>query len=457
MSRTAAGNVSSAAMLRAANPQVCDLAVGESCFVATAGGKAKHVKLLGLREYREPYYESASGKFIEAVVRADVEVAVDGFRAVVVGGPFRLPQAVNGVSVLVTTTRSWLDGVDPDVLAKDVRLELRDASLPFYEPRRFAFPIRNYLWHSSNYQHTWLALAVNQRRHYYHRGEDMGMIPDLDEVVSMTGGRVKAVPGPEGDHGSNDLYVEDDSGLRFCYAHMNASHIRQDLQPGVAVRRGEELGLTGNTWRGKPMRDPHLHVGVTSGGTLRNTFPIIADAYLASFLGAVMPIAGGCRHLWAGGSIDLDGSLSIASPGRRIVSYEWTFTDGTRARSATARRTYPRIGAYSEQLRVADNQGASDLDFVQAFVLDRSNKKMPPYIWMNYYPIRGIRPGTVIQFWTDYAHTKDVLLDFGDRTQVSWARTLYHAYRKPGTYIVTATGADSGSGPGVFKVRVVVD
>jgi len=446
-----------AAALAAANPQVCDLAIGETCSVPLGSGKTKTVKLLGLREHKEPYFESAASEFFETVVRVDVKVEVDGVKAVVVGGPFRLPKAVHGVNVLVTTTRGWLDGVVPDVLNKDVRLEVKDAAAPFYESGRFAFPIRNYRWRAMNYQHTWLALAVNQGRHYYHRGEDMGMIPDLEEVLSMSGGAVSKAPGPKGDGAANPFLTEDPTGLQFRYSHMNAPNIRQELQPGVAVRRGEKLGLTGNTYRGRPMSDPHLHLDVRSGGTFRNTFPIIVNAYQASFPGALMPIAGGCRHLWAGGGIELDASLSIAPPGRRIVSYDWRFTDGTRAEGARVRRVYRRIGAYSEQLSIVDDKGASEIDFVEVFVLDRNNKKMPPYIWMNYYPIRGIRPGTTVVFLTRRSNTKDVVLDFGDGARAPWSETLKHSYAKPGVYIVTTTGADVGSGPAVFKVRVVVE
>lgn len=446
-----------ASLAAAQNPAVCDLSVGESCPAALASGRTKSVRLVSLREHTEPYFESMTDAFCEAVVRADVEVDVDGMRAVVAGGPFRLPQRVNGVNVLVTTTKGWLDGVVPDVLAKDVRLEVKDAAAPFYDPGRFIFPVRNYRWRVSNYQHTWLGLAVNQAQHYYHRGEDMGMIPDLDEVLSMSAGTVNTVPGPKGDNASNTFIVEDPAGLAFRYSHMNAPHIRQELQPGVKVALGEKLGLTGNTWRGRPVSDPHLHVDVRSDGAWRNSFPIIVNAYQTSFPGETMPVAGGWRHVWAGGSVDLDGSLSIAGAGRRIRSFGWTFTDGTRASGVKTRRTYPRPGGYSEQLQVTDDKGTRYLDFLEIFVLDRNNKKPPPFIWMNYYPIRGIRAGTPVRFLTRFSHTKDVTLDFGDGTKVPREEMLEHRYAKPGTYVVTATGADAGSGPAVFKLRVVVE
>ena len=441
----------------ATNPQMCELSVGETCYVELASGEKKPVTLLEYREKTEPYFESANNDFVDAVVSAEVEVDVGGVERTLIAGPFRLPVTVNGVAVLVACTKGWIGGIGADNLTKDVRLEAKDAGLPFYEPERFVYPIRDYRWRVMNYQHTWLALAVNQARHYYHCGEDMGMIPDLEAVVSMTEGTVTRAPGPEGDGASNGFIVEDETGLSIRYAHMNTPNIRQELQAGSPVNNGEKLGLTGNTWRGRPTRDPHLHVGIKTGDTYRNSFPIIVNAYLNSFPGSVLPVAGGWRHVWAGGTIELDGSLSVASPGRRITSYQWTFGDGSSAESAKVRRRYDRIGTYSEQLRVSDSEGVSDLDFVEVYVLDRENKKRPPYGIINYYPIRGIQPGAQVQFLIHYNNMKDVVIDFGDGTETPCRGTLRHRYPAPGTYVVTLKGEDNGSGPGTFKARVIVE
>ena len=132
-----------------------------------------------------------------------------------------------------------------------------------------------------NYQHTYLALAVNQAKLYYHRGEDFGMIPDLDQALAISDAVVTKVPGPDGDGDSNSVTLEDRTGLRFLYVHMNAEHIRKDLRPGAMVAGGEALGLTGNTWAGRPVGDPHLHIDAKEKRTGRyiNTFPLIAAAY----------------------------------------------------------------------------------------------------------------------------------------------------------------------------------
>jgi murein DD-endopeptidase MepM/ murein hydrolase activator NlpD len=448
--------LTSAVPALAANPQVCTLAIGEQCSVQLAGGTTRTVKLLGYTERTEPFYLSETDEFKEAVVAAEVRVNVGGREAVITGGPYRMPVAVNGVSLLVAVTKGWTGGAHPDRLDKDVRLELQDAAVPFYAPDRFAYPLKGYRWRASNYQHTWLGLVLSQPRIYYHRGEDMGEIVDLMPVLSMTGGTITRVPPPGGDGESNAVVVEDSSGLSLRYVHMNAPHIRPDLAAGTRVNQGEKLGLTGGTFRGKPVGNPHLHLSASDSNGPRATFPMIVAAYFRTHPGAVLPIAGGWRYVWRG-QTELDGSLSLASPGRRIGAFEWTFGDGTRARAARVRRTYPNIGTYCEQLRVTDDRGVSDLDFVHVSVLDRENRKQPPYAGIYYYPVRGVKPGVPVRFLVRIANIRDVTIDFGDGAHLPHKPDLTHTYSKAGAYVVTVEGKDNGSGPGAFKTRVVVE
>jgi len=451
--------LSVATLHAAVNPEIVDLTVGEGRTIKLANGKTKTLKLISYDEETEPYFESANQALVNAVVRAKVTVSVDGVRATLSGGPFHMPQPVNGLWVLVNVTRGWLGGIEPDHLAQDVRLEVMDATLPFYDADRFVFPIRDYRWRAMNYQHTYLGVVVNQPRLYYHRGEDMGMIPDREEALAMTEGTVNKVPGPSGDGASNDFQFDDPTGLAFYYAHMNGPNILPGLVPGSKLRQGDMLGLTGNTWEGKPVEDPHLHVEVDVPGerAFHHTFPIFVAAYRHDFPEEVLPVAGGWRHLWEGGTLELDGSLSLAGSGRRVVSYEWTFTDGTRDQGNRVTRPYLHAGAYSERLRVTDDRGRSDIDFVEVFVLTHDQHRPPPYVWINYYPIRSIRPGTPVQFLTRYVNLREVTIDFGDGAKIPWQEVTAHRYSKPGTYVVEVRGQDAGSGPGVFHVRVNVD
>ena len=451
--------LSVATLHAAVTPEIVDLAVGEGREIKLANGKTKTLKLISYREESEPYFESANHAFANAVVRAEVTVSVDGVRRTLTGGPFHLPQQVNGLWVLVNVTQGWLGGIEPDHLDKDVRLEVKDAALPFYDGNRFVFPIRNYRWRAMNYQHTYLGVVVNQAKLYYHRGEDMGMIPDREQTLAMTKGVVTKVPGPLGDGDSNDFQFGDPTGLAFYYAHMNSPNVLPELVPGSCLRQGDMLGLTGNTWQGKPVEDPHLHVevGVKGAEAFHHSFPIFVAAYRHDYPEELLPIAGGWRHLWEGGTLELDGSLSLAGSGRRIVSYEWTFTDGSRAQGGRVTRPYVHAGAYSERLRVTDDRGRSDIDFVEVFVLTHEQRRPPPYAWINYYPIRGVRPGTPVLFLTRYSNLREVTIDFGDGTKIPWRMVTAHRYRKPGTYVVEVCGQDAGAGPGIFHVRVMVD
>ncbi|MBZ5565445.1 MAG: peptidoglycan DD-metalloendopeptidase family protein [Acidobacteriia bacterium] len=441
------------------NPEIVDLAVGGTYEVKLGSGKTKTLRLISYREETERYFEPANHAFTNAVVKAEVLVSVDGVQRSLTGGPFHMPQEVNGLWVLVNVTRGWLGGIEPDHLTKDVRLEVADASRPFYDPNRFVFPIRNYRWRAMNYQHTYLGVVVNQPKLYYHRGEDMGMIPDREEVLAMTEGEMTKVPGPQGDGDSNTCEFEDPTGLVFYYAHMNAPNILPELIPGSRLRQGDMLGLTGNTWQGKPVWDPHLHVDVEVKGAqaFRHTFPIFVAAYRRDFPEELLPIAGGWRNIWEGGTLELDSSLSLAGVNRRIVSYDWSFTDGSHAVGPRVTRSYVHAGTYSEGLKVTDDLGHSELDFVEVFVLTPEQHLPPPYAWINYYPIRGIRPGTPVEFLTRYTNLRDVAIDFGDGTKIPWRLVTAHRYQKPGTYVVEVCGQDAGAGPGVFHVRLIVE
>ncbi len=449
----------SAAGAASSGPQVVELSAGESAKIQLATGKSKMLKLVSIRESTEPYFESAEGKIISAVVRAELSVEVDGVKGNVVGGPFRMPSTVNGLAILLSCTRNWGGGISPDPLSKEVRLEIADASKPWVGPGRFSFPMRNYRWRVMNYQHTYLGVAVNQARLYYHRGEDMGMIPDMDQALAIVKAEIKKVPGPKGDGASNSVVLEDGEGLRFRYAHMNTPHILPTLQPGSRVNRGEPMGLTGNTWRGGPVKDPHLHVEARDATTdiFRNSFPMIVAAYRASYPGESMPIAGGWRHLLGDESVTLDGSLSLPGEGRKITSYEWRFTSGETAKGSSATRRYPQPGTYSEELRITDDRGVTALDFVEVFVLSPQQKTPPPYALINYYPVRGIRPGVEVQFLTRYSNMKNVSIDYGDGAREPWTERSTHKYAKPGTFIATVRGENNGSGPGTFHVKVIVE
>ncbi len=439
------------------NPQVCELDIGESCEVWDAEALPRTVKLVSVRERTEPYFEAAASRVVQAVTGADLEIEIDGRPFTLQAGPYRMPAELGGLQILVSGLRGASGGIVPDPLEKAVRLEIQDASLPFYARKRLAFPVANERWAASSYRNTFLGLVPGQPRLYYHRGEDFGHVPDRDDVVTMTDGSVEKIPGPHGDGASNSVIVRDPKGVAIRYAHMNSLYLRRDLRPGDEVRCGERLGRTGNTWKGLPSEDPHLHVEAKLNGTFLNSFPLLVEAYRRAHPDEILAVAGGVRYVYAGDEIELDASATLPPEGRQIVSWEWLFTDGSRADGIRVRRRYERPGAYTEALHVIDSKGAEAWAFVQVYVLPRQARRQPPYAILNYHPVRGVWAGTPLELRSLVRGMKNARVDFGDGTVVEWKQRLLHRYRRPGTYLITLSGEDTGAGPGIFRTAVVVE
>jgi len=439
------------------NPQICELNVGETCEVWGADARKRTVKLAGVDVRTEPYYEPESSRVADAVAGAEVRVEIDGKSLTIPAGPYRMPVEAGGLKVLVSGLAQAAGGIVPDTLEKDVRLEIQDASLPFYSRKRLVFPAPAGRWAAGTYRNTFLGLVPGQPRVYYHRGDDFGYVPDHVDVVTMTDGSVEAFPGPHGDGASNSVIISDPDGVAVRYAHMNALYLRRGLRPGDEVRSGERLGKAGNTWKGLPSEDPHLHVEAKLNGTFLNSFPLLVEAYRRVHPDEILPIAGGVRYVYAGEQIELDGSLTIPPAGREIVSWQWLFTDGSQARGMRVKRRYDQPGVYSEGLHVIDSKGGEAWDFVQVYVLPQQPRQAPPFAVLNYYPVRGLRPGEPVIFEGALRRLGKARLDFGDGTVVEWQPRLLHRYARPGTYIVTLSGENAGAGRAVFRTAVVVE
>src|SRR5690606_27752600 len=88
----------------------------------------------------------------------------------------------------------------------------------------FVFPIKDYRWRSSVYNNTWSAL-VPYNKHYYHRGEDYGAIPDKLDVIAPFSGRIATTPLPDGDEASNAIFIQNSQGIICRISHMNIETI----------------------------------------------------------------------------------------------------------------------------------------------------------------------------------------------------------------------------------------
>ena len=140
--------------------------------------------------------------------------------------------------------------------------------------------------------------------------------------------------------------------------------------------------------------------------------------------------------------------------GRGLRYGNGRFTEGGSAVGERVERTYPTPGAYSEILKITDEAGRVDYDFMTVQVIDRAHpEKPPPTIHAAYVPTFGIRPGDPVVFkvrtfrdasggetWNfgDGAPPVSVKSDANaDRHAATGYAETSHIYAKPGTYLVS--------------------
>ncbi len=82
----------------------------------------------------------------------------------------------------------------------------------------------------------------------YHHGIDLG-VPVGTPVYSVSSGVARTFYSNSGGY---VVEIEEDSGKRWLYMHLSVQYVRS----GDAVRRGEQIGLSGNTGSST---GPHLH------------------------------------------------------------------------------------------------------------------------------------------------------------------------------------------------------
>ena len=451
-------------------PTVFELSVGQTARIerATAAGRVtREVKLISFEHAFEPDHHIVKNTARKTIREARVVVEIDGHREALLCRPYQSPATVRGLLLYVETTREWANAPEIEKV-EGVRGEVRFSAAAAGEPwgPPMAFPVRDYRWRASTYNNTWRSL-VPYNLHYYHAGEDLGAIPDRLDVVAPWTGRVVASPLPRGDGKSNGVIIATDAGVEVRFAHMNTESIDPAVVVGATVGAGQRLGKTGMTWAGRKsqVNDPHLHAGFKiprpdGTQTAVSPFPFFTGAYFAAYPDALLPIAGGYVFTLRDTEVTLDGSRSLARPGRRIARHRWNLSDGRDVDGATATIRYARPGLYAEELIVRSDDGAEDRDFAQVRVWAGDKAPEPvAYGWLYYAPVRGIGPGTEVTFWNRLVRTiGDVTIDFGDATPARVIKSdVRHAYAKPGTYTVTLSARGAGDQPCTVKARVVVE
>ena len=441
-----------------AKPVAVDLAVGESFVYKLRSGEEKKITVISYSEDRD--------EFRDAVRRATVTVDVDGVRAAISVALYNLPRVVNGVKLDAAVTKGYLSNsgspeiwdLDPEA---DVRLRFWDPDQPLLEPGTFCYPVKQ-RWFASDTQMSNDPCYVDggedptRKSIYYHYSLDFGGYDHLVPVVVATDGEVVSVAGEKSANIPEDersfvnprydvVYIRDSRGWYYRYSHF--SSILPHVKVGHRVKMGEWIGILGK--EGASGGWSHLHFGIhgTTGDErgVMNAYPFVVEAYLREHPGSLLAVARPHHLVKTGDVVELNGSNSICDGGE-IVSYDWEFHDGTKAKGAVVKKTYLRPGAYSEVLRVVDDRGQEDVDFAVVHVLEGENTSeyLPPSIHATYFPTEGIAANDVVFFKARTFRVKggEEEWDFGDgKTGVTCSfnefATISHHYEKPGLYIVT--------------------
>lgn len=431
------------------NPKLISLDVGQAVTDSFGGSKSFTVKVVDLQEFSEQGCWQGGMRTI--LYKALVTVEVNGVRGVVGVGPFYMPVVVNGLRIGGEVTKGFSNSSAIPLMSTDVRLSAKDASVPWYEPGTFVFPIKDYRWGAMAFQNAWLGFHnMAGGKNYYHYGIDFGGLhPNHIELVSMID------QGTISKWGVGTRLTNSSLGLSIRYYHMVDQYLRSDLGNGSVLKKGEMFGYLGNQGNGN---DAHVHVDAWYGDQVVNIHPLLVQAYFETF-NEPLSFPGHKRHTLVDRPIELDGSNSVAPEGRTIVSYLWQFTDGTTATTPQVRRTYSTRGTYSEELTVTDSTGAKATNSVMVFVYPANGAVDAPYAeTLNHWPIRGIEPGQQVTINCSGPNmTSNITLNFGDGVteNVSSVDTTEHTWQKPGEYTLTFQG-DGPGGHGIFKRRVIV-
>ncbi len=350
---------------------VVDLNAGQPEEVKLHNGASARVELLE----RTEICDNVRG----AVRNARARVKVNGREVRLDCGNYNLPVAVAGVQVDCAVTKGFLGNSrdNPWGLAKDARLRLWPAGSAFMASGTYVYPVKQ-RWFATTTQMANQPSFVDGsetpwgRRIYYHYGLDTGGAEGLTEVVSATRGLVvvrgqSAMPGYEKNPCTEVSYdgviVLDERGWYHWYFHLFS--IDPGVKLGEAVATGQRIGLVGK--EGSAGCWSHLHYEIrgpqpSGKAGIVEGYAFLWEAYQRQYGPDVVAVARPHSYAWVGETVTLDGTRSWSRSGR-IVRYEWTFGDGSKAGGPTVSRMYGKPGTYSEILKVTDRPRPQRLRF----------------------------------------------------------------------------------------------
>ena len=436
-----------------------DLSIGESAEVTFADGSHAKATLLDLQEQRDT--------LSKAVRSARVHVEINGQKLWLTSANYNLPQTAGNVQVDCPITRGYNADSSENSwgLEKDARLRLWPAGASWIEPGTFVYPIKQ-RWFATMTQFSNEPTYVDggdkpdRTKIYYHYDLDFGGCEGLVDVIAATDGLVvsvseKTLPGysltpvrPRYDV----VYVLDERGWYYRYSHLHS--IDPAIQMGSRVKMGQPIGVLGK--EGASGGWSHLHFGIKSRqpsgkwGT-QEAYAFAWEAYVRENKPALIAVARPHHFIRAGETITLDATKSWAASGK-VASYEWTFTDGTRAKGSTLERKYASPGSYSEILKVTDDAGHISYDFAIVQVIGDNLKNLPPAIHPSFAPTTNLKPGTPVTFkvrtfrdhggetW-DFADGTPKVKVQSDGNAKALAKDGYavteHRFAKAGDYVVS--------------------
>ncbi len=464
---------------------VVEMNVGETQDVMLTNGKSVKLAFNDMEIIRDSVRQG-----IRAV---KLKISVDGEEKIIGSGNYNLPVTVGTVKIDCPvikehTARSGYYKND-GIMQGDARFRLWPVNSPFIQPGTFGFPLeQKWLSIRTQSQNEPAGLGWAEGRDSenvgYHSTHDFGGAEAMNEIFFATDGLVvsannKVFPGYEdlpGDVRPDVIWVVDGRGWYYRYSHLNS--IEAGIDPGTNVKQGQKAGYMGK--QGGSGGWVHLHFGVhyknpaTSRWEVEDAYPYLWEAYSAKYKPTAVAVARPHLLAWTGQEITLDGSKSFSTAGD-IVSYQWTFTDGTSVAGAVQKRKYAVAGEYSEILKVTDSKGNTSYDFMYVQVSDRAApEKRIPTIHPSYYPTLNIKAGDPVTFLvrTFGSDIGDEVWDFGDGTpkvtvnsgvvqrqtqnQGKYAETV-HTFAKPGSYIVRVERVNENGYPAIGHLNVVVE
>jgi murein DD-endopeptidase MepM/ murein hydrolase activator NlpD len=439
--------------------RVADLKLGEPQTVELCDGSKAHVKLLELREGRDPLRD--------AVRRAEVRVEVNGQEVILTSATYNRPVTIAGVQIDCPVTKGYQANSNRQVwgLEQDARVRLWPAGSPLMPPGVFVYPAKQRWFATATQMANEPAYVDGGERQdgkpiYYHWGLDIGGAEMLVEVISATDGLVVSagdavLPGYEDTPVRpryDVVYLLDARGWYYRYSHLHT--IDAAVRPGQTVKMGQAMGLLGK--EGGSGGWSHLHFDITSRQPsgqwgIQEGYAFLWEAYQREHRPKLLAVARPHQLMLVGQKAMLDATRSWTADGQ--PTFEWQFADGTKSVGPLVERAYDRPGTYSEILKLTDSQGNVDYDFAVVQVLDPTRPtELPPSIHAAYYPTFGIEPGDAVTFKVRTFRTTEgkETWDFGDGSPpvtvhsdgnaVQLAKDGYavteHRYERAGHYLV---------------------